>query len=106
MSGRISGRRRRRSLDGAWRTGYRSCDQRADEKYDVAIWAHHGIFCAGPDFDITFGLAHTVEKSAEILVKTLSIRPDKLQTITPEDFRALAKDFKVTLPERFLYETK
>ena len=27
---------------------------------------------------------------------------DKLQTITPEDFRALAKDFKVTLPERFL----
>lgn len=76
------------------------------KKYDVAIWAHHGIFCAGPDFDITFGLAHTVEKSAEILVKTLSIRPDKLQTITPEDFRALAKDFKVTLPERFLYETK
>ena len=72
------------------------------KKYDVAIWAHHGIFCAGPDFDITFGLAHTVEKSAEILVKTLSIRPDKLQTITPEDFRALAKDFKVTLPERFL----
>lgn len=76
------------------------------KKYDVAIWAHHGIFCAGPDFDITFGLAHTVEKSAEILVKTLSIRPDKLQTITPEDFRALAKDFKVTLPERFLYETE
>lgn len=27
---------------------------------------------------------------------------DKLQTITPEDFRVLAKDFKVTLPERFL----
>ena len=27
---------------------------------------------------------------------------DNLQTITPEDFRALAKDFKVTLPERFL----
>ena len=76
------------------------------KKYNVAIWAHHGIFCAGPDFDITFGLAHTVEKSAEILVKTLSIRPDKLQTITPEDFRALAKDFKVTLPERFLYESK
>ena len=37
------------------------------KKYDVAIWAHHGIFCAGSDFDITFGLAHTVEKSAAIL---------------------------------------
>lgn len=72
--------------------------------YDVAIWAHHGIFCSGEDFDLTFGLAHTVEKSAEILVKMLSMSPTKLQTIMPDDFRHLAKDFKVTLPEKFLYE--
>lgn len=74
------------------------------KKYDVAIWAHHGMFCSGEDFDLTFGLMHTVEKSAEILVKMLSIRPDKLQTITPQNFKDLAKDFKVTLPEAFLYE--
>ena len=74
------------------------------EKYDVAIWAHHGMFAAGFDFDLTFGLMHTAEKSAEILVKMLSMRPDKLQTITPDDFRHLAKDFNVTLPEEFLYE--
>ncbi|MBQ9119591.1 MAG: rhamnulose-1-phosphate aldolase [Lachnospiraceae bacterium] len=74
------------------------------EKYDLAIWAHHGMFAAGEDFDLTFGLMHTAEKSAEILVKMLSMRPDKLQTITPTDFRDLAKDFKVNLPEEFLYE--
>ncbi|PRX27195.1 rhamnulose-1-phosphate aldolase [Orenia metallireducens] len=74
------------------------------KKYDVAIWAHHGIFCSGEDFDLTFGLMHTVEKSAEILVKTLSMRPDKLQTITAQNFRDLAVDFEVTLPEEFLYE--
>lgn len=73
-------------------------------EYDVAIWAHHGMFCSGEDFDLTFGLMHTVEKSAEILVKMLSMRPDKLQTITPQNFRDLAEDFHVTLPERFLYE--
>lgn len=72
--------------------------------YDVAIWAHHGIFCSGEDFDLTFGLAHTVEKSAEIMVKMLSMSPSKLQTITPDNFRHLAKDFRVTLPERFLYK--
>lgn len=72
--------------------------------YNVAIWAHHGVFCSGEDFDLTFGLAHTVEKSAEILVKMLSMRPDKLQTITTQNFRDLAKDFHVTLPEKFLYE--
>ena len=56
------------------------------------------------DFDLTFGLLHTVEKSAEILVKILSMTPNKLQTITPDNFRSLAKDFKVSLPEEFLYE--
>jgi rhamnulose-1-phosphate aldolase len=73
-------------------------------KYDVAIWAHHGMFCSGEDFDLTFGLMHTVEKSAEILVKMLSMSPNKLQTITPQNFKALARDFKVDLPEKFLYE--
>lgn len=72
------------------------------EEYDAAIWAHHGLFCSGEDFDLTFGLAHTIEKSAEILVKVRSMQPHKLQTIQPDEFRALAKDFKVTLPEKFL----
>lgn len=74
------------------------------ETYDAAIWAHHGMFAAGTDFDVTFGLMHTVEKAAEILVKTLSMSPQKLQTIRPDEFRELAKSFHVTLPERFLYE--
>lgn len=74
------------------------------KKYNVAIWAHHGMFCSGADFDETFGLMHTVEKSAGILVKVLSMGQGKRQTIEPEDFRKLAKDFKVELEERFLYE--
>lgn len=74
------------------------------KQYDVAIWAHHGMFAAGEDFDLTFGLMHTVEKSAEILVKMRSMQSNKRQTITPDNFRDLAKDFKVELPEKFLYE--
>ena len=71
---------------------------------NTPAWFDHGMFCSGEDFDLTFGLMHTVEKSAEILVKVLSIQPNKLQTITPQNFRDLARDFKVTLPEEFLYE--
>ena len=74
------------------------------KKYNLAIWAHHGMFASGEDFDLTFGLMHTAEKSAEILVKMLSMQPNKRQTITPYNFRDLAKDFNVTLPEEFLYE--
>lgn len=74
------------------------------KEYDVAIWAHHGMFVSGEDFDLAFGLMHTVEKAAEILVKVLSITPNKLQTIQADEFRQLAKDFNVTLPEKFLYK--
>ena len=73
-------------------------------KHDLVIWAHHGMFAAGFDFDLTFGLMHTAEKSAEILVKMLSMQPNKRQTITPDEFRHLAKDFNVELPEEYLYE--
>lgn len=75
------------------------------EKYDAAVWAHHGLFCSGENFDITFGLMHTIEKSAEILIKVMSVTGGKKrQTITPDNFRSLAKDFKVTLSEEFLYD--
>ncbi len=74
------------------------------EQYDVAIWAHHGMFCSGEDFDLTFGLLHTVEKSAEILIKVYSVVPKKLQTITADNFRAVGKAFHVELPEKFLFE--
>lgn len=74
------------------------------EKYDVAIWAHHGMFCSGEDFDLTFGLMHTVEKSAEILIKVLSMKPNKLQTITEDDFCKLAQGFGLELPKQFLYK--
>ena len=73
------------------------------EIYNVAIWAHHGMFCSGETFDLVFGLMHTVEKSAEILVKVLSMSPYKVQTITDTDLRNLEVEYNVQLDERFLY---
>ena len=71
------------------------------KKHDVVIWAHHGMFCAGETLDLTFGLMDTVEKSAEILVKVLSMGGKK-QTITSQNFRDLAKDFNVNISEDYL----
>lgn len=72
------------------------------EEFDVVVWAHHGTFVAGESLDLAFGLMDTVEKSAEILVKVISMGGKK-QTITANNFRDLAEEFKVTLPEKFLY---
>ena len=70
--------------------------------YQAAIWAQHGLFASGPDFDTTFGLAHTIEKSAEIYWKVLATGQPIRQTITDEALRAIAKDFNVVLNEAFL----
>ena len=70
----------------------------------VAVWAHHGMFVCGHDFDQAFGLMHTVEKAAEILVKVMSMSDRKRNTIQPQDFRDLQKPFGLTLDEKYLYE--
>lgn len=73
------------------------------EEYPAAVWAHHGLFCSGPDFDTTFGLMHTIEKAAEICVLALSAGQGKIrQSIRDEDLRAIAESFGVALNERFL----
>lgn len=71
-------------------------------EYDVIVWAHHGLFCSGETLDITFGLMHTVEKAAEIIVKALSMNLPRINQITNDELRQLAKDFNVELPEKFL----
>ena len=71
------------------------------KKHDVVIWAHHGVLCSGEDLDLTFGLMDTVEKSAEILVKVLSMG-GKRQTISSDNFRDLARDFNVIILEEYL----
>ncbi len=72
-------------------------------EYDAVVWAHHGLFVSGPDFDTTFGLMHTIEKGAQICILALSAGGGKLrQTITGANLRAIAKDFGITLREEFL----
>lgn len=69
--------------------------------HDVIIWAHHGVFCSGADFDETFGLMHTVEKAAEILVKVLSCG-GKRQNMSADDISSLSGPYKVNINTDFL----
>ncbi|MBR4081123.1 MAG: rhamnulose-1-phosphate aldolase [Clostridia bacterium] len=71
-------------------------------EFDAAVWAHHGLFVSGPDFDTAFGLMHTIEKAAEIYMLVQSSGKPVLQTIADDDLRAIARDFGVTLREEFL----
>ena len=65
------------------------------QSHSLVLWPFHGVFGSGPTLDETFGLIDTAEKSAEVLVKVLSMGGMK-QTITREELIALGKRFGVT----------
>lgn len=65
------------------------------QHHSLVLWAFHGIFGSGPSLDDAFGLIDTAEKSAEILVKVISMGGKK-QTISTEELIALGKRFEVT----------
>ena len=72
--------------------------------FDAIVWAHHGTFCSGADFDLTFGLMHTLEKSAEIYIKAQSCGQGFRQTITNEELIEVAEAFGVDLNKTLLAE--
>ncbi|MCR4695310.1 MAG: rhamnulose-1-phosphate aldolase [Pseudobutyrivibrio sp.] len=73
-------------------------------KYDAAIWAFHGAFVTGKDFDSAFGLMQTIEKSAMVATITLAANAGKMpnQTITDDQLREMAKAYNIRLNEDFL----
>ncbi|MCD8301265.1 MAG: rhamnulose-1-phosphate aldolase [Clostridiales bacterium] len=74
------------------------------EHYDAAIWAFHGLFVSGPDFDTAFGLMHTIEKAAQIASIAMSASPTgkPAQVITDDNLRAIGEAFGVKLNEDVL----
>lgn len=73
--------------------------------YSTAVWAHHGLFAAGPDFDTTFGLAHTVEKAAQLYVAARAANggsEDWLNKIEDAGLIQTCKDFAIVINEAFI----
>ncbi|MBL7635493.1 rhamnulose-1-phosphate aldolase [Atlantibacter hermannii] len=64
-------------------------------QHSLVLWPFHGVFGSGPTLDEAFGLIDTAEKSAEILVKVISMGGMK-QTISRDELIALGKRFDVT----------
>lgn len=73
--------------------------------YTTAVWAHHGLFATGADFDETFGLAHTVEKAAKLYVEARAANggsDDFLNKIYDKGLRDTCHDFNIQINEAFL----
>ena len=73
--------------------------------YDAVIWAQHGLFASGPDFDSTFGLMQTVEKAAKIHGLAIAMNGGSSEfanTITDDDLRAIARSLNLKVNEAFL----
>ena len=74
--------------------------KKMEEDYRIVIWAQHGIYGCGKTLDEAFGLIETVEKAATIYMMTANMK--RLNTITVDNLKAIAKRFNVTPRDGFL----
>ena len=73
--------------------------------YDAVIWAQHGLFASGADFDTAFGLMQTVEKAAKVHGLALAMNNGSAEfanTITDDDLRSIVRSLGLTVNEAFL----
>ena len=67
----------------------------AMKAHPLVLWQFHGIFGAGETPDEAFGLIDTAEKSADILMRVISMGGPR-QTMSKQNLVDLAARFKVT----------
>ncbi len=65
------------------------------KRHALVLWQFHGIFAAGETTDEAFGLIDTAEKSAEILVRLISMGGAR-QSMSSQNLTDLARHFRVT----------
>ncbi len=70
------------------------------EEFRLVIWGLHGIYGTGNDMDEAFGLIETVEKAAQLYM--ISAHLPRINTITDDQLREIAKGFNVKYREDFL----
>ncbi|AEB06667.1 L-rhamnulose 1-phosphate aldolase [Coriobacterium glomerans PW2] len=73
--------------------------------YTAVIWAHHGLFATGATFDEAFGLAHTIEKAAQLYVAARAANGGSdafLNVIGDQGLRDTCRDFGICVNEKFV----
>lgn len=66
----------------------------------IVIWGQHGIFGTGSSLDEAFGLIETVEKAAEIYMKTAHL--PKVNRLPKEQLKDVARVYQITPREGYL----
>lgn len=71
-------------------------------RHNAVVWANHGLFATGADFEECFGLAHAIEKAAEVRIKLLSAGVKQKSVITDRQLVETAAYYKKELDTSLL----
>ena len=85
-------------LCGTLEIGLATAEKMKD--YRLVVWGIHGLYAAGRDMDEAFGLIETVEKCAELYMKTAHL--PIINTISDENLKKIAKHFGVKYKDGWL----
>ncbi len=74
----------------------------AVKEHNAVLWSHHGLFATGSDIADAFGLAHAIEKAAEIRLKIMSAGIPQKNGITNSELQTTAQYYKKQLDTTLL----
>jgi rhamnulose-1-phosphate aldolase len=74
------------------------------KNFRLVIWPFHGVIAAGNSIDEAMGLIETVEKTAEIYVKSMELSRSP-RVVTDKQLMEIAQQFKVVPRKGMLEET-
>lgn len=75
--------------------------------YSAVVWAHHGLFATGATFDETFGLAHTIEKAAQLYIAARAANGGSdafMNVISDKGLTDTCRDFGIKINDQFINE--
>lgn len=76
---------------------------KAMEHTGIVVWPHHGLFVSAATMDEAFGIAHTVEKSAEIFCKARACGMPSVSQIADEELVNFSREYDLGLSRRNVY---
>ncbi len=76
---------------------------KAMETSNAVVWPHHGLFVSGDTMDEAFGVAHTVEKAAEIWCKARACGMPNTSCIEDEDLSRFSREYDLGLSRRQMF---
>lgn len=85
-------------VPGSLELGIETCRELIE--HDAVVWSNHGVLACGETFDHAFGLVHTIDKAADVAIKTEMLKSGNASSLDTDDLIQMSNAYSLNLDLR------